>query len=447
MTDVDFSAFEKKLDAAYRRFTPLAARYHHVFTRPAVTPGGMPCALFLGNHSSGKSSLVNSFLCGDPVQTTGVAPTDDGFTVVIYGETEEDVCGPAALSRLPDDFAAFSAAGSTFLQHLRVKIRNRPILKHICLVDSPGMIDAAAGTSSRTYDFCTVVRRFAEVCDLVFFLFDPEKPGTTGETVDVFSRCLEGLEFKLHVLLNKCDAFAGVSDFARAYGTLCWNLARVLKTKDLPRIYTTFTPGTTHPAAVGWDLTDFTHQHAEVRRLLEDPAPRRADNIYASVQADFTGLATRMCVLNHVARALAGRRATNLLLGSLVAFALSAILVFSGDGLRINEFSWPGLVRWAGILASLFLVGIVTVWFDRISQARLRKRLAACVDQIFEEENRVALATGLRDDLRQNWQRVRVDTAETVAHAPLDLPWFGRLALRRVETALKVLSERYRRVR
>ena len=96
-------SFERRLDRAYKRFAPLAERYYYTFTRPSVTVAGNPVVLFLGNRSSGKSSLVNWLLGDPPVQETGVAPTDDGFTFIMYGEQDEDVFGPAAVSRLPED--------------------------------------------------------------------------------------------------------------------------------------------------------------------------------------------------------------------------------------------------------------------------------------------------------------------------------------------------------
>ena len=47
----------------------------------------MPFVFLLGNHSSGKSSFIN-FLLGRAVQTTGVAPTDDSFTIIMPGATQ-----------------------------------------------------------------------------------------------------------------------------------------------------------------------------------------------------------------------------------------------------------------------------------------------------------------------------------------------------------------------
>lgn len=273
---------EAILDKLYRKSAELAARYYYPFRRPRVTVGGLPIFLLLGNHSSGKSSLINVVLGGESVQDVGVAPTDDGFTFILHGEAERDVVGAAALELLPKEYKGLGKFGAAFLQHLKVKVRNRENLKNFILVDSPGMIDATDRTRDRDYNFAGVVRRLSELADEIFFLFDPDKPGTTGETVRIFADCLGDLQYKLRVVLNKCDLFSNSLDFARAYGTLCWNLSRVMKTKDLPKIVTLYR--TTPPE--------------EVAALFADSSARRSDNIYAQAAQDFLGLSVRMGVVN-----------------------------------------------------------------------------------------------------------------------------------------------------
>ena len=46
---------------------------------------GLLTVLLLGNHSSGKSTFINH-LAGADIQDTGVAPTDDSFTLLMYGD-------------------------------------------------------------------------------------------------------------------------------------------------------------------------------------------------------------------------------------------------------------------------------------------------------------------------------------------------------------------------
>jgi len=52
--------------------------------------------VYIGNHSSGKSSFAN-YVCQRQVQTAGVAPTDDSFTIIAPGHFDEDRDGPALI--------------------------------------------------------------------------------------------------------------------------------------------------------------------------------------------------------------------------------------------------------------------------------------------------------------------------------------------------------------
>jgi hypothetical protein len=75
--------------------------------------------------------------------------------------------------------------------------------------------------------------------------------GTTGETLSILTNSLVGLDHKLHIILNKADQFKNIHDFARSYGSLCWNLSKVIQRKDLPRIYTMCLPKTYHTSDGG----------------------------------------------------------------------------------------------------------------------------------------------------------------------------------------------------
>ena len=437
MNELTTKSFEEFAQQAYTRFAPMAQSYYFRFSRSTVTQNGVPCMLFLGNHSSGKSSMLNWLLGGEKVQDVGLAPTDDGFTVILFGETEEDICGPAAVARLPEEFAGLKLFGGNFLQHLRIKIRNRPLLKTVTLIDSPGMIDAAKDTVNRSYDFEGVVRLLAELCDMVFFLLDPDKPGTTGETVNVFAKCLNGMEFKLRVLLNKCDAFTSLYDFARTYGTTCWNLARVLHTKDLPKIWTVYS-GETRTAADGkFDLSDFNRHREEFLAVVNDAAARRRDNVYSQTINDFVGLSIRMCIVNHLSRKLAGLRATLLLLSALLASATGFAIWFM---LNTKLGSGSVLAILAGGLTAALTLGVCH-YVARLVTFLQRANLARRVDEIFAEEYRQQIAIGQHDNLQQIWNSIREETAEIVRKAPLRIPFFGEFRRRQLDkTASQVFA-------
>merc|ERR1719329_1061378 len=102
-------------------------------------------------------------------------------------------------------------------------------------------VDVARG---RGYNFLEVLRWFAKRADLILLLFDPDRPGTTGESLDVLTQSLSGLDHKFLILLNKVDQLDSSVDFARAYGTLGWALSKVIPRKDIPMIYTMYNAGT-----------------------------------------------------------------------------------------------------------------------------------------------------------------------------------------------------------
>ena len=221
----------------------------------------LPFVLLLGNHSSGKSSFVN-YLMDRKIQTAGVAPTDDNFTIVAPGLKDDVDRDGSSLIGDPDlGFQGLRQFGPTLIHRTQLKIRSGTRIKDFCVVDTPGMIDSPIvkdhfGTGrhsamDRGYNFEGVCRWYAERADVILLFFDPDKPGTTGETLSILTNSLNGLEHKLYIILNKADQFMKIHDFARAYGSLCWNLSKVIQRKDLPQIYTMCLPlGTTESSSL-----------------------------------------------------------------------------------------------------------------------------------------------------------------------------------------------------
>jgi len=419
---------EEKINQFLRRFRPLAEAYGFSFTCGAVTVGGKPNVLFLGNHSAGKSTFINHLLGGDVVQDTGVAPTDDGFTFLRYGADEDDIHGPAALAHLGADFAALNRLGPRFLNRIRVKIRNREVLQRVNLVDSPGMIDAAGSDVRRDYDFMAAVRRLAETTDMVILMFDPDKPGTTGETLSCLRECLLGMEFKLHILLNKADCFQNMNDFARACGALCWNLARAMRTKDLPRIYTTYIPGAAAGASV-MPLADFDRYRDEIVAQIRNAGRRRTDNMIAMVRTDLPRLAMQARVLAAARRAEAARA----WFWRLAAFAggLAAGLAAAG----VFRFLLDWRLRHAG-LAGILAAAAVAAAFLALGRWHAGKSLARDpedFDRIFDRVYARHLAMGACDDLRDTWGSLRDSLPRIMTTLRPRLPLFPGRRLRRLD--------------
>lgn len=228
---------------------PISDKTLGPLTTDTIASTKYPLVLLLGNHSSGKSAFINHVL-GRRVQESGVAPTDDGFTIIGPGPEDSDRAGPALIGEPDLGFSALKNFGPTLVHKTQLKIRKNTKVKDFMIVDSPGMIDSPVKVNAndeerimdRGYDFESVCRWYGERADLILLFFDPDKPGTTGETLRVLTNALLAFDHKLHIILNKADQFKQISDYARAYGSLCWNLSKVIPRKDLPQIHTMCLP-------------------------------------------------------------------------------------------------------------------------------------------------------------------------------------------------------------
>ena len=256
----------------------------------------MPFCLLVGNHSSGKSSFIN-YMLGENIQKAGVAPTDDSFTVIAPPSPsfpkKVDADGPTLVGHPDLGFQSLRQFGPTLIHHTQFKVRMSSL--NFMLVDSPGMIDAPTNFSNskdshhmdRGYDFPGVIRWFAQRADVVLLFFDPDKPGTTGETMSVLLNSLSGMDHKLLIVLNKADQFRKIHDFARAYGSLCWNLSKVIPRKDLPPIFTMCLPkddsGNTHATTLSASLSDLEHTRDEVVEQVRQAPKRRIDNVITNL--------------------------------------------------------------------------------------------------------------------------------------------------------------------
>jgi hypothetical protein len=88
-----------------------------------------PMVLLLGNHSSGKSSFINH-LVGSEVQKSGVAPTDDSFTLITSGLEDTDQDGPALVGDPDLGFMALRNFGNVLISHVQLKARSPQGAQH-----------------------------------------------------------------------------------------------------------------------------------------------------------------------------------------------------------------------------------------------------------------------------------------------------------------------------
>ncbi|CAM9136168.1 unnamed protein product [Discosporangium mesarthrocarpum] len=319
----------------------------------------MPFVFLLGNHSSGKSSFIN-YVLGRNIQKAGVAPTDDSFTIIAPGPSDIDQDGPALVGDPDMGFLGLRQFGPTLIHHTALKVRSGTTTNSFMMVDSPGMIDSPVSrhshvdesrglgrgasngggvvsrgaSDSRGYDFEGVVRWFAERADVILLFFDPDKPGTTGETLSILTNSLPGMDHKLYIILNKADQFEKIHDFARAYGSLCWNLSKVIPRKDLPRIYTMCLPLQDRNGDVGSidekkngglsptsGLQDLELTREDVRAEVMKAPKRRVDNMITRLTDSVHLLQVHARILDIMQRDYA--RARWVRHGSMMAFFIT----------------------------------------------------------------------------------------------------------------------------
>ena len=431
---------DEGIQRLYARHRALADRFCYTFRRSTVSPNSLPYVLFLGNHSSGKSSFINYLLEGDSVQDVGIAPTDDAFTFILHGKDERDVVGPAALEMLPEELKQLNDFGPELVQRVRVKVRNRDVLKNVVLVDSPGMIDASEKSISRGYDFFGVIKFLAEITDLVLMMFDPDKPGTTGEAVEAMKGPLTGFFFKLRLIFNKCDRFTSMYDYARAYGALCWNLAHALPIKDLPKIYNCYLPGRAPAEGATIDLHDFDALRDEVVNEIKSANARRADNIKVAVNKDLSCLEMHVRMALRIRRAVARRQwtARAVLAGGTLLFLAAGLLVANACGISLKEaHGWRNVfllcLQTLGVFTLSGLVGFALFGILRHGVRRFLEQQVDELDRHFAEEYNRELSLGTRDDLHQYWALTQPVLAGLLRARWRDLPVFHWGALGRLQ--------------
>lgn len=370
----------------------------------------LPFVFLLGNHSSGKSTFIN-YLLQRQVQSTGVAPTDDGFTIIAPGSEDMDQDGPALVGDPDMGFSGLRSYGPALIQRTQLKVR-RDINVNFMLVDSPGMIDSpqsrhnvnsyyavpsalrnqpeagsdqaltyrgSSASSDRGYEFPEVVRWYAERADVILLFFDPDKPGTTGETLSILTRSLVGMDHKLHIVLNKVDQFRKIHDFARAYGSLCWNLSKVIPLKDLPRIYTMCIPqgkaaggfpatGSAADQGLGASLTDLDAMREEVVAEVVRAPERRVDNLITNLY-DSTRMLQMHATIFEDLRARYGsekwRRSALVASAFVGGNALAGAAIFSGSPVEVA----------AGISIAAVLTSAGVVWNNTTVLKQLEKDL------------------------------------------------------------------------
>ena len=110
-----------------------------------------------------------------------------------------------------------------------------PLLNHVTLIDTPGILSGEKQRIGRTYEFTHIIEWFAARCDVILLLFDAHKLDISDEFKNAIES-LKGQDDKIRVVLNKADQ-VDAQKLIRIYGALMWSLGKVVKSPECVRVY------------------------------------------------------------------------------------------------------------------------------------------------------------------------------------------------------------------
>jgi len=209
------------------------------FYSPIMNDGDFdakPMVLLIGQYSVGKTSFIRYLLGRDfPGQHIGPEPTTDRFIAVMHGQEDKTTPGNALAVSPNMPFRGLEMFGNGFLSKFQGAQLDVPLLNHVTLIDTPGILSGEKQRIGRTYEFTHVIEWFSARCDVILLLFDAHKLDISDEFKNAIE-CLKGQDDKIRVVLNKADQ-VDAQKLIRIYGALMWSLGKVVKTPECVRVY------------------------------------------------------------------------------------------------------------------------------------------------------------------------------------------------------------------
>lgn len=231
-----------------------------------------------------------------------------------------------------------------------------------------------------------------------------------------------------------------IHDFARAYGSLCWNLSKVIPRKDLPRIFTMCLPvKEASPSKEG--LQDL-HQtrHDVVEEVMKAPK-RRIDNVITHLSDSVNLLMMHAVIVQdthqqYMSRVWEHRMQEGGTL--LTGMGLSAVGVYMGIPM---EFT-------GGVMAATVLgVGGLT-WFNRSKLSAVERQLLTA-EELSASYQRTHAREVSEDDQFANsmWQRISVPLRLSLQSIGLqNVPTISKQELKELNSILDKDIPRLRRL-
>ena len=105
----------------------------------------------------------------------------------MHGPDDRIIPGNALAVHEDMPFTSVTKFGTGFLNKFEAAQCDAPLLEHVTLIDTPGVLSGEKQRLGRAYDFVQVVEHFAERADMILLLFDAHKLDISDE----FKRTIE----------------------------------------------------------------------------------------------------------------------------------------------------------------------------------------------------------------------------------------------------------------
>ena len=196
--------------------------------------------MLVGNHSAGKSSLINYYIEEDVVKTSMAIETK-GFTFVRKGKVKlkAPIQGEGTLRYFPQLETMKEQFGENILESICTVFstsssRCFPLLD---FVDTPGLVD---GGVSYPFDVNDAIIYMAGHVDLVCCLMDPHGQALGSRTMQVVERLQKAYAKKTKYYLTKVDTVEKEADLQKLIVQVTANISKHVQKEhgfELPCIY------------------------------------------------------------------------------------------------------------------------------------------------------------------------------------------------------------------
>jgi len=196
-----------------------------------------PMIITMGQYSTGKSSFIRYLVGQDfPGLRIAAEPTTDNVVSIMYGEKDQIIPGNTLVLDDRFQYQSLKYMEEGFFDHFHAARCNAPVLKHICFVDTPGILGVEKTRANRGYSYQQIAHWFGERADMIILFFDAHSLDINDEYRKVIHQVSSQNTNKIKIVMNKADGFTSL-ELLRIYGSLMWALGKVFDCPEAVVVY------------------------------------------------------------------------------------------------------------------------------------------------------------------------------------------------------------------